>query len=131
VTDVVSTTEERLEAEGVVHVDEVRSHVRPLASYSVGRRRANLALRKYLYRNLYYNPVVHGPNRRAVRMLRELFGFLLQHPNQMGALSRKRVRKDGLHRAVCDYISGMTDRYCFEAHQRWLGPQRVKRTKPS
>ena len=28
-----------------------------------------------------------------------------------------RVREEGLHRVACDYIAGMTDRYCAKQHQ--------------
>ena len=28
---------------------------------------------------------------------------------------------DGLHRAVADYLAGMTDRFAFEEHQRLVG----------
>ena len=37
--------------------------------------------------------------------------------------SRKRIRKDGLHRAVCDYLAGMTDRYAIMEYQRLFGVQ--------
>jgi dGTPase len=30
----------------------------------------------------------------------------------------RRVEKEGLHRTVCDYIAGMTDRYVMEEHAR-------------
>lgn len=121
VTDVVETTEEGLSASGVNSADDVRRHRTVLVRYSPARRKLNLQLRKYLYRNLYYNPSVHEPNQRAVRMLRELFQYLIQHPEKVGGQTRKRARKDGWHRALCDYISGMTDRYCMQEHQRLLG----------
>ena len=44
--------------------------------YSPERRELNLELRDYLYKNLYYNPVVQRPNRRAMRMLRTTFQAL-------------------------------------------------------
>ena len=68
VKDVVYTTEERVAAAGVKSADEVRLQTRPLVQYSPKRRELNLQLRNYLYKNLYYNPEVHEPNRRAVRM---------------------------------------------------------------
>ena len=120
-TDVVETTEEGLSASGVNSADDVRRHRTALVRYSSARRKLNLQLRKYLYRNLYYNPSVHEPNQRAVRMLRELFQYLIQHPEKVGGQTRKRARKDGWHRALCDYISGMTDRYCMHEHERLLG----------
>jgi dGTP triphosphohydrolase len=33
-------------------------------------------------------------------------------------VARKRSRKFGWHRTVCDYIAGMTDRYAISTHQR-------------
>jgi len=121
VKDVVYTTEERVAAAGVKSADEVRLQTRPLVQYSPKRRELNLQLRNYLYKNLYYNPEVHEPNRRAVRMLEELFVYYLQHHNEVGEQSRKRARKDGWHRAVCDYLAGMTDRYAIQEHQRVFG----------
>lgn len=121
VKDVVGTTEQAIAKVGVHSADEVRLHPKILAQYSPERRKQNTALRKYLYRNLYYNDVVNEPHLRARRVLRELFAHCLKHPSHMSETSRKKIRKVGLYRAVCDYIAGMTDRYVVLEHQRWLG----------
>jgi dGTPase len=121
VKDVVQTTEELILAAGVKSADDVRLQSRPLVRYSAQRKKLNLELRNYLYKNLYYNPVVHEPNLRAVRMLEELFRYFLQHPEQMGASVKKRARKEGWNRAICDYLSGMTDRYTIQEHHRLFG----------
>lgn len=121
VRDVVGTTEKRILDSRVASADNVRRQPRPLVQYSARRRALNLELRDYLYKNLYYNPVVHEPNERAVRMMEKLFQYYLEHPREVGAQSRKRIRKIGLHRAVCDYIAGMTDRYVIQEHHRLFG----------
>ena len=121
VTDVVLTTEERLASSGVRTADDVRACQRPIVRYSPERRRENLQLRKYLYRNLYYHPEVAEPNRRAVRMLGELFQHYLRHPPRMSAAARVGLRRDGLQRTVCDFLASMTDRTCIEEHQRLFG----------
>ncbi|MCI0747130.1 MAG: deoxyguanosinetriphosphate triphosphohydrolase [Verrucomicrobia subdivision 3 bacterium] len=121
VKDVVHTTEQRIAAAGVTSADDVGLQPRPLVQYSPKRKKQNLQLRAYLYKNLYFNPVVHEPNRRAVKLLEELFHFYLSHHDAIGALSRRRARKDGWPRAVCDYLSGMTDRYAMLEHRRLLG----------
>jgi dGTPase len=121
VKDVVLTTEKRLRSSGVGSSDDVRRQPRPMVRYSPPLRRRNVELRKYLYQNLYYNAEVFEPNRRAVLMLEELFEFYLKYPSQIGELARKRIRKDGKHRAVCDYLAGMTDRYALLEHQRLFG----------
>ncbi len=121
VKDVVETTEKLILAAGVNSADDVRLQARPLVRYSAKRRELNLELREYLYKNLYYNPVVHEPNLRAVRMLEELFRYFLKHPEAMGERVRKRARKEGWNRAICDYLSGMTDRYTIQEHHRLFG----------
>lgn len=121
VRDVVQTSERLIQRAGVRSADEVRLCARPLVQYSPERRRENLELRRYLYRHLYFNPEVSGPNTRAVRVLEKLFGFYLEHPEEMSEQARKRARRDGLHRAVCDYLAGMTDRYVLREYERLFG----------
>jgi dGTPase len=118
VHDVVDTTENRIRQAGVSSADECRLHPEPLLQYSAERRSQNQALRDYLYANLYYNPAVHDPNARAVAMLEDLFAYYLEHHDQVGDQSRKRARKTGWHRAVCDYLAGMTDLYVIKEHAR-------------
>jgi dGTPase len=121
VQDVVETSEAAILASGVKTADDVRKQPRPLIQYSRKRRSLNSELRVYLYKNLYFNPAVMEPNRRAGEMLAELFRYYVEHPKEIGATSRKRARKTGWHRAICDYISGMTDRYTILEHQRLFG----------
>ena len=121
VHDVVETTEKMIARARVQSADEVRLHPRPLVQYSPPRRRLNQEMRKYLFRNLYFSRQVDDANTRAVRVLDELFQFYLAHPREIGELSRKRIRREGPHRAVCDYIAGMTDRYVMQERRRLLG----------
>lgn len=118
VKDVVRTTEANLASSKVRTVDDVRRLARPLVRYSPGRRLRNQALRKYLYKNLYYNPAVHGPNQRAVRMLGALFRHYRDHPGDLSEGARKRIAREGLERAVCDYMAGMTDRFALQEYTR-------------
>jgi dGTPase len=80
----------------------------------------NTELSRFLYKNLYYNPEVNRPHIRARQVLEELFRFYLEHHAEIGAQARKRARRDGWPRAVCDYLAGMTDRYALVEHQRLL-----------
>src|SRR5271170_4154308 len=121
VRDVVENSEAAIIASGVKTADDVRKQPRPLVQHSRKRRGLNSELRVYLYKNLYFNPAVMEPNRRAGEMLGELFHYFVKHPREIGASSRKRARKAGWPRAICDYISGMTDRYTILEHQRLFG----------
>ena len=121
IQDVVENSERLIRAADVRSADDVRRFPKALVQYSPERRALNLELRDYLYKNLYYNPVVYQPNLRAVRMLRRLFKYYLAHPREIGEGARRRSRQTGLHRAVCDYLAGMTDRYVMLEYQRLFG----------
>jgi dGTPase len=124
IKDVVTTTEQLIHEAGVASADEVRLQLRPLVRHSPTRQALNLELRTFLYKNLYYNPAVSGPHRHTRRILTDLFHRYLQHHEQIGSLARKRARRDGWPRAICDYLAGMTDPYAILEHQRLFGRQR-------
>jgi dGTPase len=121
IKDVVTNSERLIAKAGVKSADDVRLCAKPLVQHTAERSRLNLEMRKYLYKNLYYNPVVHEPNLRAVKLLGKLFNYFLAHPKEIGESSRRRLKKVGLHRTVCDYIAGMTDRYVMLECERIFG----------
>jgi dGTPase len=43
-------------------------------------------------------------------------------PKQLGEVATRRLEQEGLHRTVCDYVAGMTDRYLMEEYVRIIGP---------
>jgi dGTPase len=120
-TDVITASERLILAAGVQSADDVRRHAKLLIRYSPERRALNQELRRYLYKNLYFNPVVNEPHIRAKQLLRDLFHYCLKHPQAMGEHARRRIRREGIYRAVCDYIASMTDRYLLSEHARLFG----------
>jgi dGTPase len=49
-------------------------------------------------------------------MLRKVFEAYVVDPDRLGEAATKRIEAEGLHRTVCDYIAGMTDRYLMEEY---------------
>ena len=86
--------------------------------YSAELLRANRALRKFLYANVYYHPRVAEVNQRACEMLRKVFESYVLDPSKLGEAATRRIEREGLHRTICDYIAGMTDRYLLEEYAR-------------
>jgi dGTPase len=118
VRDVVTTSADMIAKAGVRSADEVRRQELPLIRYSEERLAANQELRRFLYKNVYYHPRVAEVNRRACEMLRQVFEAYVLSPELLGDAAAKRIEQEGLHRTVCDYIAGMTDRYLIEEHER-------------
>ena len=118
VEDVISTSSARIAASGVATADDVRQQPRPLISYSDELLVANRELRRFFYANLYYHPQVEEVNLRACERLADVFNAYLDAPERLGQAAAARLTADGLHRTVCDYLAGMTDRYLLEEHRR-------------
>ena len=95
--DVLATSERLIQPPKVQSADDVRRFARPLIQYSPERRKLNLELRQYLYKNLYFNPVVNEPHIRAKQLLKDLFGLLSQAPEG----NRRTRRGSASARSAC------------------------------
>ncbi len=118
VRDVVATSAGAIAAAAPMSVQEARRQPAPLLHYSKELGAANRELRRFLYENVYYHPRVAEVNRRACEMLRTVFAAYVEEPERLGDAAARRIESEGLHRTVCDYIAGMTDRYLLEEHAR-------------
>jgi dGTPase len=118
VQDVVTTSAKSISAANVRSADEVRKQPAPLIRYSDQLHEVNVALRKFLYANVYYHPRVAEVNRRACEMLKKVFESYVANPRQLGEVATERLEQEGLHRTICDYVAGMTDRYLIEEYGR-------------
>ncbi len=103
----------------------MRRQERPLIRYSDELQSANQELRRFLYKNVYYHPRVAEVNRQACEMLRAVFEAYVRNPDLLGDAATRRIETEGLHRTVCDYIAGMTDRYLMEEYDRLVAGRAV------
>ena len=82
-------------------------------------------LRAFLYDHVYRNWRVHAEFEKAQRVIRDLYGFFLEHEFPDGSVStcvrRRPVSSEEeekkRHRRVCDFIAGMTDRYALDLYE--------------
>ena len=86
------------------------------------RAEANRELRRFLYKNVYYHPRVAEVNQQACEMLRAVFEAYIRAPELLGDSATRRIESEGLHRTVCDYVAGMTDRYAIQVFERFYVP---------
>jgi dGTPase len=80
-------------------------------------------LRSFLYENVYENPVAKSEEKKARSLIETLFEYYIKHPNEMTDEYRGIAEKRGAHRAVTDYISGMTDGYAMERFENLFIPR--------
>jgi dGTPase len=80
-------------------------------------------LRAFLFEAVYTNPQAKGEEGKAKEILRRLYEYFAAHPGDMPREFLAIAEKSGVHRAVCDYVSGMSDRYCVSMYERLFIPR--------
>lgn len=120
VYDVIDATRANLAEHRPADADEAR-RCPPLVRFSPEMREASTQLKRFLFKELYRHPQVNETTARAKQVLTELFHAYVAAPSEMKAAYAQR---DDRHRAVADYISGMTDRFAVREHERLSG-QRI------
>ena len=80
-------------------------------------------LRAFMFEAVYTNSVAKAQDGRAKELIAQLFHHFVKHPDQMPALYRNNIETDGVARCVCDFISGMTDRYAIETYKELFIPK--------
>ena len=84
---------------------------------------ATMKLRKFLFENVYTNPVAKSQEDKSRALLMRLFEHYVAHPDAMPALYRRNMETESVERCVCDFLSGMTDRYAIETYNELYVPR--------
>ena len=71
-------------------------------------------LREFMFEYVYRSPVAKGEEGKAQDMLRRLFEAYVRDPDKLPPEYQAIRVEEGVERAVCDYLSGMTDKYAVE-----------------
>ncbi len=122
VTDFIETTGSNIETADAATVAAVRDAGRLLAGLSPEVASQNRALKNYLRIHLYEHHRIERMKDKARRVLRALCERYLENPKLLPDDARRRSEVEGVHRAIADYIAGMTDRYATEEYQRLFDP---------
>jgi len=71
-------------------------------------------LEKFLLVNFYQHKSLLQTAEKVKNWLEQLYEALCQKPQLMPGYFQRFIDKEGLQRTVCDYIAGMTDRFCLK-----------------
>ena len=86
-------------------------------------REAMLALKQFMFDSVYTNPMAKGEEGKAQDMLRRLFEYYQKRPDQLPDDFQAIRAEEGVDRAVCDYIAGMTDPFAVDRFQELFIPK--------
>ena len=80
-------------------------------------------LRDFLFESVYRNPIAKSQENKSKELLVRLFEYYVKNPEKMPDLYYRNTRDEPVERCVCDFISGMTDRYAIETYRELFIPE--------
>lgn len=84
---------------------------------------ATSELHVFLFDKVYTNPIAKGEESKAEALLESLYIFFTGNPDKMPSEYKKILNEEGVERAACDYISGMSDRYAISTYRQLFIPE--------
>lgn len=118
VSDVVSTTDARIQKSGAKSALEIQKLDHNVIGYSEGMQSRNRQLKDLLFKDLYNHPRVVGMANRAENVLTTIFRAYEAKPEMLPPDFQAAIDVRGKQRAICDYLAGMTDRFAMQEFDR-------------
>ena len=81
-----------------------------------------LELHSFMFDKVYTNPVCKGEETKAIEIIIRLYDYFLNNPDRIPKAYHYIIDSEGVHRAVADYIAGMSDRYLLAVYKNIFIP---------
>ncbi|WP_411168632.1 deoxyguanosinetriphosphate triphosphohydrolase [Clostridium sp. MB05] len=82
-------------------------------------------LRRFMFKNVYLGDILKVERNKAKFILENLINYYYNNENELPDLYKEVAAKEGLKRAVADYIAGMSDDYCLNTFNSLFVPKLV------
>jgi len=79
--------------------------------------------RSFMYKSVYMNMRAKSEESKVFGIVSEIFEHYYKAPKEMPEEYCRIIDKDGLKRAVSDFVSGMTDKYAVHVYERLFIPE--------
>ena len=122
VSDVISSTMERINSLGIKSVSDLEGRKEKIVGFSAGMAGKKSPFRAVLMDKMYKHYRVIRMSGKASRFLRSLFGIYSENPEQLPPQAKEKIEERGKYRVICDYMAGMTDRYALDQYKKFFEP---------
>ncbi|GJL79371.1 MAG: deoxyguanosinetriphosphate triphosphohydrolase-like protein [Nitrospinaceae bacterium] len=122
ITDFREHTLENLTRLNMETADDIRSAPLRVAGFGPEMDDKNKELKKFLFKNMYTHRKVMRMEFKAELYLTEIFKAYKKMPVLLPDSSGPQTSDASLERKICDYVSGMTDRYAISEYKKLFTP---------
>ena len=122
VFELLEETRARLRRLRIRRPEDAVGRAEPAVGFSKPFLKKKDDVRAYLRRKMYFHPHVVRMAEKAKRYVENLFDAYLANPGQLDFPIQREVEREGPHRAICDYLAGMTDRFAIAEYKKLFAP---------
>ena len=118
VRDALTTSVKNLEELSPKTALDIKNADKKIIALSEKSQRQMAQLESFLYERVYKHPSIAQARNLASEEIGLLFKSYVKDPSLLPGRFIGRLDKMPAERVICDYISGMTDRYCRESYRK-------------
>ncbi|MAE46950.1 MAG: deoxyguanosinetriphosphate triphosphohydrolase [Planctomycetes bacterium] len=122
ISDLIESSQLALDEAQPTDAEAAQQHGSMLICHGTEIAREVAELHKFLYQHFYCHEHLERFLTFARKVLDGLWTTLRAAPDELPEWYQNWAQSEGLERAVCDYMAGMTDRFALREHERLVGP---------
>ena len=120
VDDLIFNTKEIIKKNNISSYDQILSLNKKIVCFSDDIKDQELKLKNFLKKNMYEHARVKRMTLKAKKIITDLFELFIEEPSLLPTEWSEFENKDQKLTKVCDYISGMTDKYAISMHKKFF-----------
>jgi dGTPase len=119
--DVINQTKKNLQTLKIKSFQEIQDQENFVASFSPEMLNIQQKIKIFLQKNMYKHSLVNTMTCNAEKIIADLFDFYFANPNMLiNNFNQNINHEQQLADAICKYIAGMTDRFAYKQHDKFI-----------
>ena len=120
VDDLIFNTKEIIKKNNISSCDQISHFNKNIVCFSDDIKDQELKLKSFLKKNMYEHARVKRMTIKAKKIITDLFELFIEEPSLLPTEWSEFENKNQKLTKVCDYISGMTDKYAISMHKKFF-----------
>ena len=120
IDDLIKNTQENLKKFKILSANDIVSLDKSVVCFSDSMRKNEIELKNFLKEKMYMHPKIRTMTLKAKKIISDLFDLFISESDLLPEKWKKFNNKEQRYFVVCDYISGMTDKYAINTHKKFF-----------
>ncbi len=120
IDDLIENTKKNLEKYKIKTTEDIENCEKKLVCFSEIMTIQEKKLKEFLKKKMYMHPTIKTMNIKSKKIISDLFELFIKEPDLLPAKLNLCKDKYETYVSVCDYISGMTDKFAINTHKKYF-----------